>query len=763
MGAFLMDEELPPIPEGYKLAEPNENLPPLPEGYSFTPPNVEHHEPTLKERAGSFMTGVGSMVPLGQDIPAAIGATLSKAGLMHGSKNIPEEGGWLDRFEAAKRAQIETAKKLAEEAPAEHYAGAATGLVGTLPIGGPAAKAESALAAKVAPVIGETAAKYGTSALGGAGMGALYGVGEGVTPEERLENMKTGTLFGAGAGAVAPAIAKGAEELWQKGKSYLGAGLEEEGAKRAAKQYEDLQKLEHKAKTGLTPADVKEAAKYGQETLPIDVMGEPGISAAKWASTASPEAKGILESTLRGRNKSQQDRVREFISDTIMERPGENIYSDAAKRAIREEADKYVPDAYIDAYASHPNGIWSVELENMVRYPSVQKAIPKAMDAFNQELISTGRSPILPFQKTKSGWEIAENTKDVPLEVWDKIKRELQSSAKKHETTPFSAGDPSKHRLYSLAAKDVTQELKKLSPKYEEALAGAKKYLGEESAWNLGSKVAKTNDPQTIQKIKSTVGNLTDEEKGHLAHSYMQQRMGDFDRMGEYRNIANIISPVQKSKDIMVLGADKANLLHTYLHRENMMNKSLSSLGGSDTANKFMAAMKEMVAGHKGGFSVLAGAEEAAREAFDEHGDLSVPRVGKAFIKGAFLGSLGQRAIASHQKITVAQANQLAEMLVSKDQNAVNAALDAVHRNPVLSQALSAADVNFQNFLNAVGSRMRRATGGKIGNRDYPAKRLTRMERAVKRAQAAIALETKPLMQRPDEQIAQALEIAKDK
>jgi hypothetical protein len=37
------------------------------------------------------------------------------------------------------------------------------------------------------------------------------------------------------------------------------------------------------------------------------------------------------------------------------------------------------------------------------------------------------------------------------------------------------------------------------------------------------------------------------------------------------------------------------------------------------------------------------------------------------------------------------------------------------------------------------------------------------MERAVKRAQEAIALETKPLMDRPDEQIARALEIAKDK
>jgi hypothetical protein len=37
------------------------------------------------------------------------------------------------------------------------------------------------------------------------------------------------------------------------------------------------------------------------------------------------------------------------------------------------------------------------------------------------------------------------------------------------------------------------------------------------------------------------------------------------------------------------------------------------------------------------------------------------------------------------------------------------------------------------------------------------------MERALKRAQNALANETKPIMQMPDDHVAQALEIAKDK
>jgi hypothetical protein len=59
-------------------------------------------------------------------------------------------------------------------------------------------------------------------------------------------------------------------------------------------------------------------------------------------------------------------------------------------------------------------------------------------------------------------------------------------------------------------------------------------------------------------------------------------------------------------------------------------------------------------------------------------------------------------------------------------------------------------------------SREQRASGGKVG-KDYPAKKLNRMEKAVLRAQKAIAEETKPIMEMPDAQVAQALEIAKDK
>lgn len=57
--------------------------------------------------------------------------------------------------------------------------------------------------------------------------------------------------------------------------------------------------------------------------------------------------------------------------------------------------------------------------------------------------------------------------------------------------------------------------------------------------------------------------------------------------------------------------------------------------------------------------------------------------------------------------------------------------------------------------------REERASGGKVNKRDYPAKRLNKLERAALKAQRDIALETKPIMAQPDALVAKALEIAK--
>jgi len=78
----------------------------------------------------------------------------------------------------------------------------------------------------------------------------------------------------------------------------------------------------------------------------------------------------------------------------------------------------------------------------------------------------------------------------------------------------------------------------------------------------------------------------------------------------------------------------------------------------------------------------------------------------------------------------------------------------------------------YQAYLSAVNQvtgqkekqseeRTERKAGGRIQKREYPAKRLTRLERAARKAFNEISNETKPLMDMPDEHIVQALDQVK--
>jgi hypothetical protein len=121
-------------------------------------------------------------------------------------------------------------------------------------------------------------------------------------------------------------------------------------------------------------------------------------------------------------------------------------------------------------------------------------------------------------------------------------------------------------------------------------------------------------------------------------------------------------------------------------------------------------------------------------------------------------GKLAGRYAASNAKMNEVYARRLAEMLVSPDPQDVQKAMQVVNSNPAMSSAISKANIFMQQLMGAETARPQRASGGKVDKRDYPAKRLTRMERALKRAQNALAEETKPIMQMPDHLVALALD-----
>jgi hypothetical protein len=109
------------------------------------------------------------------------------------------------------------------------------------------------------------------------------------------------------------------------------------------------------------------------------------------------------------------------------------------------------------------------------------------------------------------------------------------------------------------------------------------------------------------------------------------------------------------------------------------------------------------------------------------------------------------------------QGSKLGQGVMSAGKRVLQGAPAGVPAALRMEQFPARGSVTYAPPVAAEDEREQHAAGGKVGKRDYPAKRLSRIEKAVLRAQKAIAEETKPLMQMPDSTIAHALEIAKDK
>lgn len=162
-----------------------------------------------KPAVGSFITGVGSTIPFAKDIAA--GANVLRSELGGQPAGVPEQGTWKEKFQAAKEAQERAQRVLGETDPKAQMAGIATGIGAQ--VLSPGTRALAAAERAAAELAGEAVPRAiaptvrGAVHLGaGTGLGAAYGYGEGVTPEERMENLKKGALLGAAGTAIEPVV-----------------------------------------------------------------------------------------------------------------------------------------------------------------------------------------------------------------------------------------------------------------------------------------------------------------------------------------------------------------------------------------------------------------------------------------------------------------------------------------------------------------------------------------------------------------------------
>lgn len=659
-----------------------------------------------KKKAGAFATGVGEAVPFGQDIPAAIGATL--AGTPIAPKYVPEEGTWGERFDAAKRAQMAAAEKAGEIAPGAKAAGMATGIAGSLPLMEVAAPAEAAMAARLAPKIGSTLADVASTGAIGAGMGATQGLGEGVTAEERLNNALTGAEWGGG----------------------LGAGLS--GLGKAVSAF---------PKTKLSEAE--EAAQRLGFGLPRFLGGEkPWQKAAATAASSVPIGGGKIKRSAQAAKENLEKAV-----ETTMGGPRPSAFDagSTAKEAITNWMKPKSSQIMEDAYNRVDN---LINPKTRTPLNNVRKALNDArVKNYVMGLVQTDASfaPLAEQALSKTSGLTYEGIKNLRTKVNEMLDSPslLPAGTSTRELLSFKNAltadlENAVERAGGPAAKAAWERANRLNVLVQNRrknlalIVGEKGDVPEERVFSRIAGMASSSGGANLNRLKMARKSMAPDE-------WQDVTAGVIGTLG--RNRAGEFSPVQ-----------------FITHYGSMPDASKNIMFGP-AGNPTRQALDDILAvsrkfGEMNEYANPSGTAKVATGIAMLSNPFGI--LYKGPLAAAFLGKILSRP----------RTAQSASRVMSAFEQDLRRAVDPQDAKSATQMAMREFATHFGQGERMVaddkGERRERAAGGKVGNRDYPAKRLSRVERALKKAQEALALETKPIMDKRDEDVAAALQIAKD-
>jgi hypothetical protein len=582
-------------------------------------------------------------------------------------------------------------------------------------IAGLAARGEQAIANKIAPYAGILTAPLSAGVVG-AGWGAAQGAGEGKDLESRIKNAESGAKWGAGLGAASPVVAKA-----------LGlTGLT--ASEQAAQDLKNAIKQHSGQNIALSiPASVSTK----------NVFARP---ASEFLS-GLPFAKGIMERGVE-RGKSQLAEAVENIPG-ISTAPGKMSTRVAGKSAgdsIKDWVTNISPQLESGYYRNFdlsfaPHAKKSV---NMTKLQSVGSAI-------DSERAARGAKP-------SAATAIVEGAFNVPgglnFERVKALKGDIgrAMSGIKTETSP---DETELKALYTALNDDIENHIKNTAGQnafnqFKKATEESKKINDiRQSFKDVVGKDFKVADEKIAKKLVAYASKGAQENRDALliAQNAMSQNAWNdlktsiVKDLGDTSNGFNVTDFVKNYGKLSEEGRDiifgkKGSITRDSLENVNTIAKDYIENGkAKNLMNRYVA-----IAGIIGGAGLLTGTAGISTE-------------------GAIAAlSLPAAAILSKPRLAAMTAR-----LLSLPEGEFRAVIAAEARKQMAPKfGVSTMPVTAED-------REQRASGGKIGKRDYPAKPLSRMEKAVLRAQKAIAEETKPIMNMPDQTVAHALEIAKDK
>ena len=653
---------------------------------------------------GQWLTkqGVGAARGMRESLPFAKDISAATRAYVGNPLTGAAPSGEIEQEKRAVEAQQESAT---EEAPYAKTAGEIGGyFLPGVGLAGRAAKAEQALASKAAPYLGKTGANVASGALTGAGLGAVQGLGTGVDLEERLSNAEaTGALGGVGGAAfpaVGAAIGAGAKKLLNVGSALTPA---EEAAQRLGVKLPRYLGAEGET----LPRTAEHLGAMPFVGAPIRKAGERAVEQLGEAFEKLPEIKpdvGRLEA-----GEKAKEALHNWVSDRSTQ----------------------VANKAYDAVERHVNPAIKTELMNT--RSTVQGLMNKLKEADLPEE-SEAVKMVLNAATNPEGLTYS-GVKTLRTKIREKIDQGiLPGNLSQGELKQLKSALDSDLRAAAenaggqrgLAAFERANTLYQGISKRRGELAkiiGKKADASPESVFNRITQMA-TEKAGNVSRLTQARKSMSPSEWGDVTS-------GVVNNMG--RDAEGNFSPYRFLTEYGKMSDQGRNVIFGPIG--NPIRDAVEDIG--TVAEQFKKAGK-----HKnwsGTAHTVFGIEALLHPTLAAH---AVPALPLSLL-------LASPKSAKSLSQYLRQYPMMPENLRKKTYEALmnSARIEAGH-----ATSIAASD-----------EREAHAAGGKVGKRDYPAKRLTRMERAVKRAQEAIAHETKPLMDRPDEQIARALEIAKDK
>lgn len=319
----------------------------------------------------------------------------------------------------------------------------------------------------------------------GAGMGGLFGVGEGTDAADRALRGATGTVLGGTIGAVAPSAADAVVSAVRRGSEPLRRGFnrtfnpEREAGRRVMATMQADRVNDPNAAARMTAHEWNNTP--GSRL--IDIGGNQTRRELDRATQLSPEGDTVVRNVLRERAEGETDRFIQWARHTF-----HFPNSRATEAALQRESRGIVGPRYRQAYADGDRPLISPELEAILGSPQVGQAMARAAQKGKSVAIAEGHGAFNPavtvtpdgrvvFNKGPTGVPAFPN-----LQLWDYTKRELDDMIAKL----VREGSTNEVRVLSQLRARMRDELDSLVPSYRAARDSAMEFFGARNASEAG-------------------------------------------------------------------------------------------------------------------------------------------------------------------------------------------------------------------------------------------------------------------------------------